>query len=210
MMLYVNGDSHSHGVGVAIHERFSNIVAHEFNQDTINDAKVGASNQRILRTTQQYLETHRPSLVLIGWSTWEREEWYYQNQYYDVNSSGHTGLPVELQEKYKEWVTKQTPETLNIKSQQFHDQIYQLHQELEQKNIKHLFFNCMYNFFNISDNQKKDWNNCYIGPYDNDSSYYWYLNNQGYVSDEWYHFGSHGHAEWARKLINYIKEHNII
>lgn len=210
MIVYVNGDSHSYGIGVETHERFGDIVAREFNQNTINDAKVGASNQSILRTTRQYLKTHRPELVLIGWSTWEREEWYYQNQYYNVNSSGHTRLPVELQEKYKEWVTHQTPETLNIKSQQFHNQIYQLHQELEQNNVKHLFFNCMYNFFNISDNQKKDWNNCYIGPYDNNSSYYWYLNNQGYVSDKWYHFGSDGHAEWACKLINYIKEHNII
>ena len=101
MIVYVNGDSHTYGIGVATHERFSDIVAQEFKQDTINDAKVGASNQSILRTTRQYLETHRPSLVLIGWSTWEREEWHYQDQYYNVNSSGHTGLPGELQKNIK-------------------------------------------------------------------------------------------------------------
>jgi len=210
MMLYVNGDSHSYGSGVESPNKFSDIVAQEFTYDIVNDATAGASNQRILRTTYDYLKSRNPNLVLIGWSSWEREEWNHQEQYYNVNSSGHDELPDELQTYYKEWVTQQTQETLNIKSQQWHNQIYQLHQELEQKNINHLFFNCMYNFFNILDNQKKDWNNCYIGPYDNDSSYYWYLHNQGYISDNWYHFGSDGHAAWARKLINYIKDHNII
>lgn len=210
MIVYVNGDSHSYGIGVATHERFGDIVAQEFKQDTVNDATVGASNQRILRTTRNYLETQKPNLVLIGWSTWEREEWPYKNQYYNVNSSGHTGLPVELHEKYKEWVNEQTPETLNAKSKYWHDQIYQLHQELEQDNVKHLFFNCMYNFFNIQKDQKKDWNHCYIDPYDNNSSYYWYLNQQGYTADQWYHFKSDGHRAWADCLIKHVKEYNLL
>jgi hypothetical protein len=152
MMLYVNGDSHSYGSGIESPNKFSDIVAQEFTYDIVNDATAGASNQRILRTTYDYLKSRNPNLVLIGWSSWEREEWNHQEQYYNVNSSGHDELPDELQTYYKEWVTQQTQETLNIKSQQWHNQIYQLHQELEQKNINHLFFNCMYNFFNILDN----------------------------------------------------------
>ena len=210
MILYVNGDSHSAGIKVTPQERFSNIIAQEVTYDVVNHATVGASNQSILRTTCKYIKDNQPDLVLIGWSTWEREEWYYGGQYYNVNSSGHTGLPFALQTRYKEWVTEQTPETLNAKSQKYHEQIYQLHQELEQHNIKHIFFNCMYNFFNIPVAQQKDWNQCYIGPYDNASSYYWYLNQQGYSADQWYHFGAEGHRAWAGNIIKYIEENNII
>lgn len=209
MTLYVNGDSHSHGMHLSPHEKFSNIVAKEIGFAVTNAAQIGASNASILRTTQEYIASGAtPNLILIGWTTWEREEWCYQNQYYNVNSSGHDQLPTKLQKLYKNWVIEQTAETLNVKSSYWHNEIYKLHQELTEKNIKHLFFNCMYNFF--QPNNQHNWGATFIGPYDNDSSYYWYLRNQGYVSDKWYHFGSAGHAAWARKLINYIKEHNII
>jgi hypothetical protein len=191
------------------HEKFSNIVAKEIGSSVTNAAQIGASNASILRTTQEYIASGAtPDLILIGWTTWEREEWCYQNRYYNVNSSGHDQLPTELQDLYKKWVTEQTSETLNSKSMYWHNEIYKLHQELIQKNIKHLFFNCMYNFFQT--NNRYNWGTTFIGPYDNDLSYYWYLRNQGYGNDKWYHFGSDGHAAWARKLINYIKEHNII
>jgi hypothetical protein len=66
----------------------------------------------------------------------------------------------------------------------------------------------MYDFFrplNIY-----NWNNQYIGPYDNDSSYYWHLKNQGINADKWYHYCAAGHAECAKLLINYIKEYNLL
>ena len=68
----------------------------------------------------------------------------------------------------------------------------------------------MYNFFNIQEDQKKEWNHCYINPYDNDFSYYWYLNQREYVADQWYHFKSDGHRAWADCLINYVKEYNLL
>ena len=209
MILYVNGDSHSHGMHLNSHEKFSDIVAKEIGFSVTNAAQIGASNASILRTTREYIASGTtPDLILIGWTTWEREEWCYQNQYYNVNSSGHDQLPNELQELYKNWVIEQTTETLNSKSIYWHDEIYKLHQELTEKNIKHLFFNCLYNFFQT--NNRYDWGTTFIGPYDNDLSYYWFLRNQGYVSDKWYHFGSDGHAAWSRKLIDYIKEHKLL
>jgi len=209
MMLYVNGDSHSHGMDLSPQEKFSNIVATTFGIDVVNHATVAASNTKILRTTREYLAINAvPDLIIIGWSSWEREEWKYQDQYCNVNSSGHHGLPNELQDLYKNWVLEQTPETLNKKSAYWHDEIYKFHQELTQKNIKHLFFNCMYNFFNIDN--CVNWNNAFIEPYNNDASYYWWLTNQGFTADKWYHFGADGHAAWGLRLINYIKEHKII
>jgi hypothetical protein len=206
MILYVNGDSHSQGVGVQTHESYPAIVAKEFGLDIVNEARSGASNARILRTSREYLASQQtPDLIVIGWSTWEREEWQHENQYYNINSSGHDPLPKILENSYKKWVIEQTPETLNEKSIQWHKEIFQFHKELIQKNIKHVFFNCMYNFFQIED--KLNWGINFIGPYDNDSSYYWWLTQQGFRSDKWYHFGADAHRAWADRLISYIKTH---
>jgi len=210
VILYANGDSHTDGMDLKPHQKFINIVAEHYKINLINDAIPGASNKRIHRTTKEYLETNRPDLIIIGWSSWEREEWVHDNTYYNVNSSGVSKIPADLEIRYKEWVAEQNDITLNEKSKHWHDIIYNFHLTLTESKIPHVFFNCMYNFFDISENQKKDWHNCYIGPYDNDSSYYWYLHNQGYASDKWYHYGPEGHAGWACKLIDYIKEHNII
>ena len=209
MILYVNGDSHSRGGGVQIHESYPVIIATEFGLDIVNEAQSGASNARILRTSKEYLASQQtPDLIVIGWSTWEREEWQYENTYYNVNSSGHDPLPKILEHSYKKWVIEQTPEMLNKKSLHWHKEIFQFHKELLQKNIKHVFFNCMYNFFQIED--KLDWDINFIGPYDNDSSYYWWLTRQGYESDKWYHFRASGHQAWGNRLISYIKEHKLL
>ena len=209
MILYVNGDSHSQGVGVQIDESYPVIIAKEFGLDIVNEAQSGASNARILRTSKEYLASQQtPDLIVIGWSTWEREEWQYENTYYNVNSSGHDPLPKILEHSYKKWVIEQTPEMLNKKSLHWHREIFQFHKELLQKNIKHIFFNCMYNFFQIED--KLDWDMNFIGPYDNDSSYYWWLTQQGYESDKWYHFRASGHQAWGNRLISYIKEHKLL
>jgi hypothetical protein len=161
-----------------------------------------------MRTTREYLDNNVPDLIMIGWTTWEREEWQHLGQYYNVNSSGHDPLPTDLQQLYKNWVIEQTPATLFAKSQYWHNEIFKLHSELVQKNIRHVFFNCMYNFFQ-TDNQQ-DWAANFIGPYDNNSSYYWWLTQQGFQADSWYHFGADGHRAWATRLINYIQEHNIV
>jgi hypothetical protein len=207
-MIVFNGDSHTVGVNNTTLDRFSNLVAAAFDVDVVNIAKVGASNARILRTTQEYLADNAVDLIVIGWSTWEREEWKYQNSYYDVNSSGHDVLPSALLDRYKAWVINQTPDSLTAKSQKWHEDIYKFHLELEQKKIKHLFFNCMYNFFNPS--VVYNWHDQYIGPYDNNSSYYWHLKNQGIQADKWYHFDSAGHKVWADLLINHINQYKLL
>ena len=208
MMLYVNGDSHCHAMRLQPHEKFSSIVADAIGYDVLNVAQGGASNARIMRTTREYLDNNRPDLILIGWTTWEREEWFHQDQYYNVNSPGHDPLPTDLQQLYKHWVIEQNENTLYAKSQYWHNEIFKLHSELVQKNIRHVFFNCMYDFFQ-TDNQQ-DWTGNFIGPYDNNSSYYWWLTQQGFEADAWYHFGADGHRAWSTRLLDYIREHNIV
>ena len=209
MILYVNGDSHSHGNNVKNRTKtFASLLSQALNFELVNSAKSGASNDQIIRTTRDYLADNQPDLVVIGWSTWEREEWEYQGQYYNVNSSGHDQLPDLLITKYKQWVIEQTPETLVEKSQHSHEKIYKLHCELTEKKIPHVFFNCMYNFFEITN--QLNWNHCYVGPYENNASYYWYLKERNFTTDDWYHYGEDGHKSWANFLIKYIEENKIL
>ena len=202
MILYANGDSHSFGLGIKKDQTFCALTATRLGYQLINAAKSGASNARILRTTREYLANSIPDFVLIGWTTWEREEWFYDGHYYDVNSSGHDALPRELEQRYKTWVGAQTPDRLNKCSRFWHDEIWYFHLELQQKSVPHLFFNCMYNFFDV---EHRDWQGCYVGPYDNDWSYYWCLTKRGHTSDKLYHFGQDGHDLWANILCDFIK-----
>lgn len=200
MILYANGDSHTFGIGINPAQTFCNIFATHMGYDLINHAKIGASNSRILRTTREFLSNTIPDFVMIGWTTWEREEWIHDGKFFDVNSAGHDALPYELQDRYKHWVANQTFELMNSLSEHWHDKIYQFHQELQAIKIPHIFFNCMYNFFNATE---RDWEGCYIYPYDTKKSYYWYLHDRGYITDEWYHFGPDGHKAWANVLIDH-------
>ena len=201
-MIYFNGDSHTYGIGIDPTQRFSNIVAQYFAQPLVNEAKIGASNDKILRTSRQYINSNKPDFIVIGWSSWEREEWLHQGNYYDVNSSGHDILPPELEDRYKQWVTHQNEDSLKLKSDVWHNIIYKFHLELLDCNQPHLFFNCMYNFF---DAEQQDWHDCYVDPYNTKNSYYWYLNALGYKTDEWYHYHADGHQAWAKVLIDRIK-----
>lgn len=209
MLLYANGDSHT-----ASEYSYAGLVAKEFGYNICNEAIGGSSNASIIRRTREYITNNKPDFLIIGWSTWDREEWFYDNNYYDVNSSGHATVPGALQEKYKNWVRMQTSDTLSDKSKQWHNDIHRLHKDLNQKNIRHLFFNCMYNFVHTIDGTTSDkpfnWNNQYIDPYDNNNSYYWYLKSKGIITDEWYHYGIDGHTIWAEHLINHIKENRLI
>lgn len=208
MILYANGDSHTYGINLSFDQKFVKILADHFDMELINDSKVGASNDHILRITKEYLNIHRPDLVVIGWSSWEREEWMHENKYYNVNSSGHDLLPKDLETKYKQWVADQTTETLYKKSQQWHDVIYKFHIELTESKIPHVFFNCMYDFFGVCNQQV--WNHAHVGPYISERSFYWYLTQHGFNADEWYHHGAEANQCWANFLIKHIEDHDII
>ena len=200
MLLYANGDSHTAPWS------YVDIIGEELAFEFVNQAQGGCSNAGIIRRTRDYLKHTTPDLVIIGWSTWEREEWQHNDQFFNVNSSGYDVLPIELQDQYKDWVTTQTQKTLNKKSKYWHTKIFEFHQELG--TIPHVFFNCMYHFFNIK--YTYPWGKSFIGPYNNDLSYYHWLKAQGCEADDWYHYKADGHRVWAKRLINYIKENKLL
>lgn len=224
MILYVNGDSHSAGAEAVNSYCFAeddtqyralgrrphpdNLVvsygrrlADNLNALLYCDAESASSNDRIIRTTREYISNTTPDLIIIGWSTWEREEIIFNDQYYQfsVGCKGIDWSP-ELKNVYQDWLSSTNHKQ---KEQQAHEQIWAFHNELQ--HIPHLFFNT-YLAFDFTEHL--DWGKNYLGPYDEDQTYYHWLSNQGYktVSPKSYHYGPDAHLIWANRLTNVINE----
>jgi hypothetical protein len=164
MMLYVNGDSHAAAAEAVNVHAFAeddpalfylgraphpeNLAVSWGKQLSLTlraglrcDAESASSNARILRTTRAWLSQvgsdHPDPLVIIQWSTWEREEWLHNGVYYQVGSSGIDHVPQELQEKYRNYVIGTD---WKLKTEQAHKEIWTFHQQLTKQGIKHIFF----------------------------------------------------------------------
>jgi hypothetical protein len=213
VILYVNGDSNSAGAELKDQSKsWPNLLADKLGLTLVNEAKGGTSNPRIMRTASTTLShSNRDTFAVIGWTSWEREEWVYQGQYYDVNSGGHDVMPPELQERYKQWVTEQGPDQQAAKSLNMHSQLHRLHRSLIDRHIPHLFFNALMPFqHNHINPTQLNWGKNYLGPYDNDLSYYWYLKKHEWKPTKNNHFLEDAQAVWTDVLYNYIKDNKLI
>jgi len=237
MILYVNGCSHTAACDAAVHYAWakddpdcydSGEEAHPENlkvswgkklsemldaTDFYCDAQSGGSNPRIIRTTRRWINDH-PNLLadtfmILQWTTWEREEWLHEesNYWYQVNASGIDHVPPDWRERYKKYVASID---WQAKTQQAHEEIWNFHCELKQQNIKHLFFSGHSTFSHIQN--KQNWGVDYIDPYDLNSSYNAVLKNNGfeYTRPFGYHFGKEAHCFWAKHVLQYIYDNNLI
>jgi len=234
MMLYVNGDSHSaaaeavnsyafaeddprliylgrlpHPENLAV--SWGKTLSMALRSGFHCDAESASSNARILRTTREWLDgpgcNHPDQLIIIQWSTWEREEWQYHDTYYQVNGSGIDQVPPEAQDRYRNYVVGLD---WRAKTQQAHNDIWQFHQELTQQGIRHIFFNGNSDFGAVTDRQ--DWGASYIGPYDPICTYHAQLQAAGIdtVMPGSYHYGPEGHNWWFRHMLDYVVRNQFI
>jgi hypothetical protein len=206
-VIYVNGDSHSAGAELisnycfaaddrryiawgsrahpeAIPHTYGYKIAQTLNQPFFLEAESASSNARILRTSRDFVNNTKDKsklFVIIGWTTWDREEWEYQDGYIQITASGTDSVPESMQEEYKEWAINQTPEEFQRKRQLWEEKITQFSKELDDQNIKHLFF------------QVKE--------------YIKYLKEQGYQTvNGGYHFGIDAHTAWYKYLLPKVQE----
>ncbi len=222
MILYVNGDSHSagaeavnnycfaeddpfyHALGRIPHPDNERVsygcnIANELFAILHCDAESASSNARILRTTRDYLSTNKPDAVIIGWSTWEREEWFHDNMYWQVNAGGvGHDWPEQIKSRYQEYIANLDWATATKNA---HKEIFEFHTELADLKIPHLFFNTYNNF---SSQPIKDWHGSYIDPYDPDMTYWKWLTNLGFESNPSYHFRADAHRKWAEFLLPHL------
>jgi hypothetical protein len=234
MKIYVNGDSHSAGAEAAhtaafaeddpkyrglgrmphpdnLEVSYGRQLANRLGAKLVCDAESASSNARIIRTTLSYLLNddnalfNKPDLVIIGWATWEREEWWDDatQTSWQVNAGGiGHDWPESIKSKYKQWVIDQMePETINTKLGQIHEVLYQLHETLNTLGISHIFFNTYLDFSHL-DNigiDRHDWGGSYINPYDPEYTYFNWCKAQGFktATPSSYHFKADAHAAWA-------------
>jgi len=173
-------------------------------------AESASSNTRILRTARDWLYqqvNYDDVLVIIQWSTWEREEWLYDGIYYQVGSSGTDSVPAEATERYHNYIIDTN---WKQKTQEAHRDIWTFHRELTDQGIRHIFFNGNNDFSQITDRQ--DWGTSYIGPYDPNSTYDAIIRASGIdtVAPNSWHFGRDGHSAFHRFLLNYIMSNRFI
>ena len=234
MILYVNGDSHTAAAEAVNAHAFAEddpalyylgrlphpenlqvswgkLLSLAFNAGFQCEAESASSNARILRTARAWLEERKNSLekklIVIQWSTWEREEWLHEGVYYQVNASGKDSVPDELYGRYRSYVVNVDWQT---KTQQAHDEIWAFHQELLGQNIPHVFFNGNNDFSLIQD--QRDWGVNYIEPYNPNSTYHARLQAAGIetVMPDSYHYGRDGHSWWFKYLLNYLMTNKFV
>ena len=231
MLLYINGDSHSAGSELAlgvdnnlvafkgddgkywrtlgtpqamdahpecIKLSYGVTLAKKLKYNYLCDAVPGGSNQRIFR---RFTELDiKPDLVVIGWSTWERTEFYDEvnNRWWQISAHEGKDWPETIKYKYKEYITKLDWDACMAQS---HSMIYQLHLELQEKSIPHIFFNT-YSYFNTNSITPVDWNNCYIDPYNPNGTFFNWCKNNGFktVTENSFHYGKDAHDAWANYL----------
>ena len=233
MILYVNGDSHTAAAEAVNNHAFAmddgalfymGRVPHPANlavswgkclsQSLKTSFHCGAesasSNQRIIRTTREWLNQPRNQdvFVVVQWSTWEREEWQDNDgRYYQVNASGIDDVPDSLKLRYKNFVVD-----VNWKActQQWHDRIWEFHKELQDQRIPHVFFNGNNSFECVQD--QKDWGTNYIDPYNPNGTYDAILKQNSYqtVAPESWHFGQEAHSFWANYMLQYIVRNQLM
>lgn len=236
MILYVNGDSHAAAaeainchafaeddsryfyMGRAPHPDNLSISWGKLLADTVKasfhcDAESASSNQRIIRTTRSWIDAHKSelyrTLIVIQWSTWEREEWLIDQTYYQINASGVDAVPDSYQQRYKEFVAGVD---WRQKTQQAHMDIWNFHQELDKLGAAHIFFNGNNDFSQIPQDRRHDWGQSYIGPYDPTLTYSSILRQNGFETvgpDSW-HFGKEAHSFWKQFMLKYCIQNQLI
>lgn len=177
------------------------------------DAESAASNTRILRTTRSWLAQNHsfiPNLLMIiQWTTWERQEWLIDGEYYQITASGTDDIPADHVERYKRYIADLDWHACR---QQAHEEIWQFHQELNDQDVKHIFFNGNNHFGDLPQSGFRDWDKCYIGPYDGQMTFHQWLINNGHetVAPNSWHFGKESHAAWSRFVLQYIITNQFI
>lgn len=232
MILYVNGDSHA-AAAEAVNSHawaiddgqywdrgqephpdndavsFGRVLATALGCDYFNQSQAGGSNARIIRTTREWLQQQhnlQDVFVLIQWSTWERQEWFWNGQWLQVNASGTDHVPAELQQQYREFVVNVD---WPIAESRAHQTIHAFHKELLQNGVRHLMFNGNNHFRLVN---PLDWGTNYLAPYYPNQTFDAVLRQNGFktVSPKSWHFGPDAHCFWAQYLLQYINRHNLL
>lgn len=224
--LYVNGDSHTAQCYPNNGPSATQILADKFNLTYKSSALPGGSNQRIIRTSWQDLKHYEPckTVVVIGWSSFERTEWYNQGQWHQICGDPHYQVNKSIKELWQHhmdaWWANNHYENFRIMIEQ-HQAIWVFQQQLTDQGFSVLFYQgCDTFFFDGCPQQDQSFelpwpadiwaHNPYVrvGP-DNTrhvENFSVWAKNQGFChTDNRAHFGSDAHQAWAKYLEPWLE-----
>jgi hypothetical protein len=224
--MYVNGDSHTAQVYGEEGVTATELLAKKYHCNYINDALPGGSNQRIIRTTIEKLPLLDPAntLIVIGWSSFERTEWYYNDQWHQICGDVYYKVDLELKDLWKQhldsWRADNDNEWWRRQADQ-HNSIWVFHNLLKQLGYQTLFYQgCRTTFFDGCSQQDQNfrlpWHiNVWVhNPYvfvtpENDrytESFSHHVESQGFsYADDRAHYGQDAHNCWADYLEPHVK-----
>lgn len=232
MLIYFNGDSNTAGTELwDLEQGYAAKLAKKLGASSVvNDAMAGCSNMRIIRSTESFLRDcatrdQYPDFMVIGWSSFEREEWWSDeySQLISLNTHVFAFDDIKKTDRYQHWLAHQALDNhYNIQMAKFYNtQIYNLHQELRSKNIRHLFFPAIWSlaYFEARVEHKPyasvyrlDWHHNFVAPYEENFSMINWLAERGHeeITPGQRHYAEPAQEEWARYLETYIREHDLL
>jgi hypothetical protein len=175
-------------------------------------AKNGASNYWIENHLDYFLADTRwepDTMLFIGWTSFEREEWPWLYNNISVCGGPDFGMPEPMKARFNEWKTTLTGEYYRQMTQMWHDRIYATHLRLRERGIPHLFWTTYNNFNTIGNHQ--DWHGNFYKPYDANGcmAEYFKSNMISANAGDPFHYGAEAQAAWGTELSRYVKE-NIL
>lgn len=207
-ILLANGCSHVAGSESPI--SFVEPLANKLGMSPVNLAMPGGGNDRILRTTIDYCVANPVDFVIIGWSTHERTELIFEEQWHHFGFGRQVHKFGKLQDETDVKKLQQLFDFMSLYSSTWYPHgvertlIYQLSLQsfLEARGIDYLFFNA-WNSIPSPDGQGMFW----ASPqYLTDCE-----THNFYPAYNWFTDYSYQHPKW--KAINkdkYYKPHNAL
>ena len=186
-----------------------------------NLALAGASNDYIYDTTIKYLETNTPDLIIIGWSDAGRMQWFNKETGELMEMNALEVHKYDLTNKDNDEYLRRssllkdkmshTSEYARETTLYWHNKIFNLHQMLDYRGIKHLFFSAfpMFNPRTIHAQYALDWGHGYYQPYQTSYIMWCTQNNYKQVTEGWWHFEPDGQQAWADLLFNHMKNRHL-
>jgi hypothetical protein len=220
--LWVNGDSHTAGSYSPsdVEEPFAKQLAQQFDLEYTNIALPGGSNQRIIRTTIEALPDLDPNetFILIGWSSWERTEWYWNNEWHAICEDPGYSVPEFARARWQQQIDhyrnqftdKVSDHYMWTKSKEQEHAIWVFHRLLNNLGYKFLFFLGCATTFRWESTQKTAsqllWE---PGTWAHDpyqlTGFGGFCEARGHEKDSRWHYGPAAHNDYADHLSAQMK-----
>jgi hypothetical protein len=237
LQIYLNGDSQT--IGTDLFDNDASYALHLCDllggKCIANPAVGGASNERILRTTNQMLDDCErnnesyPDFMIIGFTEWSRYDWFHNGKYRSANALQDGLGPEEVHAdsnrlRYKwQYQHLSGDKAGNGQINFYYNQMYNLHLRLEYLKIPHLFLNAHAGFYDdygvehrgnyrAEDLCEFDWYDCFWNVFaTEDASFTSWAGIRGYkeTSAGW-HYEHQAHIDFAQVLYNYVQSKDLL